>query len=735
MVMKTTLPKSVIETIGNGSHGDPFSVLGLHKFKKGKTEQLVLRSFNPFAAQIDVLIGGKKTALTRVSDEGLFEHVFPRRKNAFDYTLSVTTHDGATYDTPDAYSFSPMISDFDLQLWGEGNHYKSYDFMGAHITEVNGVKGTHFVVSAPSALRVSVIGSFNGWDGRIHRMRKHHDQGLWEVFIPLVGEGDVYKYEIITPAQTAPLIKSDPYAFHAELRPATASVITSIDNYKWSDKEWITKRKESQSHDAPISVYEIHAGSWKRNVGVDQTFLSYRQLADELVPYVKEMGYTHVELMPIAEHPYDPSWGYQITGYYAPTSRFGDPADFMYFVDECHRNGIGVIVDWVPAHFAKDDHGLRRFDGTGLYEHEDPRQGEHKDWGTCIFNFGRNEVKNFLISNALYWCDKFHIDGLRVDAVASMLYLDYSREEGEWIPNEYGGRENLEAIDFLRSFNDAVHEHFPGTITFAEESTSWGGVSRPTQTGGLGFDFKWNMGWMNDTLSYIEKDPIHRKYHQDQLTFSLIYAFSESFILPFSHDEVVHMKKAMLSKMPGDDWQKFANLRLLLTYMFTHPGKKLTFMGMEIGQWDEWSESKSLDWHLLDWDKHRGTQTFVKDLNKLYTSEGSLYEIDDEWRGFEWIDFTDANNSILSFVRRGKNPDDFTVTILNFTPTPHNAYKIGVPEEGVYEVILNSDSEYYGGSNAGNSFATAHLGDWHDQPAHMHVSLPPLAGIILKLKK
>jgi 1,4-alpha-glucan branching enzyme len=733
-VMKSTLKEQIIKSIGDGSHGDPFSVLGLHKVQKGKSEVISLRVFNPFAESVTALAGQKSYELERVSDEGLFEYVFPRRKNFFQYSLSITTKEGHTYETADPYSYGPQISDFDLQLWGEGRHYQSYHFMGAHPKEIDGVKGTHFVVTAPSARRVSVIGSFNGWDGRIHRMRKHHDQGLWELFIPLVGPGDYYKFEILSPVQDPPLKKSDPYAFKSELRPGTASVVHELNGYKWGDKKWTENRKKNQSHDAPISVYEIHAGSWKRVPGEEPGFLSYRDLADELVPYVKEMGYTHVELLPIAEHPYDPSWGYQITGYFAPTSRFGDPEDFMYFVDQCHRNNIGVIVDWVPAHFAKDEHGLRRFDGTGLFEHDDPRQGEHKDWGTCIFNYGRTEVQNFLISNALYWCDKFHIDGLRVDAVASMLYLDYSREEGDWIPNKYGGRENIEAIEFLRAFNDVVHEHFPGTLTFAEESTSWGGVSRPTHSGGLGFDFKWNMGWMNDTLSYIEKDPIYRKYHQDQLTFSLIYAFSENFILPFSHDEVVHMKRNMLSKMPGDDWQKFANLRLLLTYMFAHPGKKLLFMGTEFGQWDEWSEAKSLDWHLLEWDVHRGLQAYVKDLNKLYQKEASLYEVDDEWRGFEWIDFSDADNSILSFVRRGKNPDDLTVCILNFTPSPHGNYKLGAPVPGEYDVIINSDSEFYGGSNAGDDMVTAYEGEWHNQPAHMFVDIPPLAGIILKPK-
>lgn len=733
--MTSTLSAEEIASMSDGSHGDPFSVLGFHKIDQKKSERLVLRVYRPEAAQVFVNIGKSKPAeLKRLSEEGLFELVFPKRKNPADYTLTIVPHHGESLDIKDPYAYGTMIEDFDLQLWGEGNHKKAYDFMGAHPKKVGDVEGTHFVVSAPSATRVSVIGSFNNWDGRTHRMRKYHDQGLWEIFIPHVSIGDEYKFEIKSPVQDPPLKKADPFAFYSQLRPDTASRVYDIAGYSWGDDEWVNNRNETQAHDQPMSIYEVHAGSWRRK-GDGSEYLSYRDLADQLIPYVKDLGYTHIELLPIAEHPYDPSWGYQITGYFAPTSRFGTPHDLMYFVDECHKAGIGVIVDWVPAHFAKDDHGLRRFDGTGLYEHEDSRQGEHKDWGTCIFNFGRIEVQNFLISNALYWCDKYHIDGLRVDAVASMLYLDYSREEGEWIPNKYGGRENIEAIEFLRKFNDSVHEHFPGTITFAEESTSWGGVSRPTQTGGLGFDYKWNMGWMNDTLAYIEKDPIYRKYHQGELTFSLIYAFSENFTLPFSHDEVVHMKNAMLSKMPGDDWQKFANLRLLYTYMYAHPGKKLLFMGCEFGQWAEWSESKSLDWHLLDWENHQGVQKIVKDLNALQKQECALHQNDFDWRGFEWIDFNDADRSVVSFVRRAKDPSDFLVVVLNFTPAVYQDYQIGVPEAGNYEIIMNSDSEFYGGSNVGEMTLTANEGDWQNQPANLRLTIPPLAGVILKPKK
>ncbi len=733
--MSSKLSKETITSISDGTHSDPFSILGLHSIMQKDKTKLVIRAFRPEAKELFVLIGSSKPVeIKRISEEGLFEGVIPRRKNKFDYKLSIVPYEGKNFVINDAYSFSTQINDFDLQLWGEGNHQKAYDFMGAHPKKIGKVEGTHFVVSAPDAKRVSVVGTFNNWDGRVHSMRKFHEQGIWEIFIPHVKEGDLYKFEIKTSVQDVPLLKSDPYAFRAELRPNTSSIVTDIEGFQWSDKNWINNRTENQAQDKPVSVYEVHLGSWKRNVEDHTSFLSYRDLATELLPYVKEMGFTHIELLPIAEHPYDPSWGYQITGYYAPTSRFGNPKDLMFFVDECHKAGIGVLLDWVPAHFAKDDHGLRRFDGTGLYEHEDPRQGEHLDWGTCIFNFGRTEVINFLVSNAVYWCEKFHIDGLRVDAVASMLYLDYSRKDGEWIPNKYGGRENIEAINFLRKFNDVLHVLFPGVITFAEESTSWGGVSRPTGTGGLGFDYKWNMGWMNDTLSYIKKDPIHRKYHQDQLTFSLIYAFSEHFTLPFSHDEVVHMKQSMLSKMPGDDWQKFANLRLLYAYMYTHPGKKLLFMGCEFGQWSEWNHNNSLDWHLLEWGKHKGLQQLVKDLNKVSKQEPALHEVDSDWRGFEWVDVSDADNSLISYIRRGKDADDFVIVVLNFTPMVHHGYQIGVPKDGKYEIIMNTDSEYYGGSNAGDSSLNGKWGDWHNQPAYINLTIPPLAGLIIKPK-
>jgi len=730
-----TLKIEEIAAISNGSHGDPFSLLGLHEVSDGGKKKLSVRTFQPNAKSVNVIPEhGKPAALFRISDEGLFEYTFPRRKKSFQYDLEIIPFEGETYRITDPYQFGSQLSDFDLQLWGEGNHHHSYNWLGAHVREVSGVKGTHFVVVAPEAGRVSVIGSFNNWDGRVHPMRVHAAQGLWEIFIPHIGPGDLYKYEIKPKFSDKLLIKSDPYAFYSEIRPGTASKVWES-SFRWSDSDWINNRQEIQSQDKPLSVYEIHPGSWRRKADEDPGFLNYSELADQLIPYLQEMGYTHVELMPVAEHPYDPSWGYQITGYYAVTSRYGTPDQFKYFVNQCHKAGIGVFIDWVPGHFTKDEHGLRMFDGTSLYEHADPRQGEHSEWGTNIFNYGRTEVINFLISNAVFWFDEYHIDGLRVDAVASMLYLDYSREEGDWIPNRYGGRENLEAINFLRRFNEVIHGYYPGVLTMAEESTSWQGVSRPVDAGGLGFDYKWNMGWMNDTLTYISKDPIYRKYHQGQLTFSMIYAFTENFILPFSHDEVVHMKQSMLSKMPGDDWQKFANLRLLYTYMYGHPGKKLLFMGCEFGQWSEWDHSHSLDWHLLQWETHKGLKQLVRDLNVMYRNEPAMHEVDSKWEGFEWIDMSDADNSLLSFIRRGKNPDDYLIFILNFTPSVHNNYKIGVPEAVAYTTLLNSDSEFYWGSNAGDPEIQANDGDWHGRPAHIKLTIPPLAGLILKPKR
>jgi 1,4-alpha-glucan branching enzyme len=581
---------------------------------------------------------------------------------------------------------------------------------------------------------VSVIGDFNDWDRRRHPLRKHIPSGLWELFVPGIGAGAIYKYQIRHQDQS--LEKADPYGFAAELPPRTASKVADLDRYTWCDNDWMATRAGRNALDAPMSIYEVHLGSWRRPGEEPTRWLDYRDLAHQLVDYCKEMGYTHLELMPVSEHPFSGSWGYQTVGYYSVTSRYGSPEDFMYFVDHCHQNGIGVLIDWVPAHFPRDAHGLRMFDGTHLYEHADPRQGEHPDWGTLIFNYGRDEVRNFLISNALFWLDKYHIDGLRVDAVASLIYLDYSRKAGEWIPNEFGGRENLQAISFIKEFNEQVHAQYPGTLTVAEESTAWTGVSRPTYLGGLGFSLKWNMGWMNDTLRYIHHDPVHRKFHHDELTFSLIYAFTENFVLPFSHDEVVHGKGSLLDQVPGDLWQKFANLRLLYGYMFGHPGKKLLFMGSEFGQWTEWNYDTSLQWDLLQWSSHRTLQKFVSDLNRIYRREPALHQIDFESAGFEWIDCHNYEQSTLAWLRRAKDPSDFVLVACNFTPVPRLTHRLGVPELCWYEEILNSDSTYYGGSNLGNGAGSmAEELPWDGRPYSIPITLPPLGCVMMKPRR
>ena len=629
-------------------------------------------------------------------------------------------------------SVSPLLTEYDLFLFGKSDHHKIYQKLGAHLRTVKGTAGVNFAVWAPNAKKVSVVGDFNGWNGGKNPLTRRGNSGVWETFIPHLKKGELYKYEILTQSNRT-LLKADPYAFFCETRPKTASIVGDIDSYEWGDEEWMRKRDRQNPLDGPVSIYEVHAGSWKRIAEEDNRFLTYRELADVLVSYVKDMGFTHIEFLPIMAHPYDPSWGYQVSGYYSPTPRHGTLEDFMYLVDYCHQNEIGVILDWVPAHFPEDAHGLVEFDGTCLYEHADPRRGKHKDWGTLIFNHGRWEVSNFLIANAIFWLEKYHIDGLRVDAVASMLYLDYSRGEGEWIPNKYGGRENLEAIDFLQRLNKLVYQYFPGILMMAEESTAWSGVTKPTYLGGLGFGLKWNMGWMHDTLYYMSKDPIYRKYHQDKLTFSLLYAFQENFVLPLSHDEVVHGKGSLLSKMPGDVWQKFANLRLLFGFMFAHPGKKLLFMGSEIGQWDEWDSKSDLDWDLLNYDTHAELQRFLKDLNHLYRRELSLYEVDFHHSGFEWIDFHDVDRSTISFSRKGKGQKDILIVICNFTPVPRMNYKIGVPSGGFYKEILNSDSDIYGGSGLGNSGGVfAERIPWHRRPYSLNLTLPPLSILILK---
>jgi len=624
-----------------------------------------------------------------------------------------------------------FITDFDIYLFGEGNHLKIYEKLGAHLIKFDGTEGVHFAVWAPNAKYVSVVGDFNEWNPSKNPMKLLGSSGIWATFIEGLKEGMLYKYYIHGWDNSVQL-KADPYGFFFEVRPKSASIVYKLkDKYIWNDSKWIEKRKNTNWLNEPISIYEVHLGSWRKKP--DGSFLNYRELAHELIPYVKWLGFTHVELLPIVEHPLDESWGYQCVGYYAPTSRFGTPQDFMYFVDYAHQNDIGVIVDWVPSHFPKDGHGLIRFDGTCLYEHEDPRKGEHKDWGTLIYNYGRNEVRNFLIANALFWFDVYHIDGLRVDAVASMLYLDYSKKEGEWIPNQYGGKENLEAIDFLRKMNELTHGHYPGTLTIAEESTAWPMVTRPTYIGGLGFTMKWNMGWMHDTLFYFSRDPIFRKYHTNSITFSLLYAFSENFVLPLSHDEVVYGKGSLFQKMPGDKWQKLANLKLLYGYMYGHPGKKLLFMGSEFAQINEWNWQWQIEWHLLDDEAHRGVTNFIRDLNSLYKKEKALYEVDFHWNGFEWIDFSDSEQSIISFIRKSKNNREFLIFIFNLTPVPRFNYRIGVPEEGFYKELLNSDSYIYGGSNLGNNGGVwSQNYPFHGKPYSIELTLPPLAVLILK---
>lgn len=736
--MTSTVNIDDISRIINTEHRDPYSVLGIHMIeaesKKGKS--FAIRAFFPNAREIKMVDAAtnRKRIMEKVHDSGFFEIIVKGRKDFFTYKFEVTDYNGNTFITYDPYSFWPVLTDFDLHLFNEGNHHKIFEKLGAHVMKINDIEGTLFCTWAPCAKRVSVVGDFNQWDGRRHQMRSLGSSGVWEIFIPGVIQGDIYKFEIKTQSNEL-YRKSDPYAFYSELRPNTASIVYNIDNYQWNDGNWLKDRDSSNIFENPISIYEVHLGSWATVVEEDNRFLTYRELADRLVNYVKELGYTHIELLPIAEHPFDGSWGYQITGYYSVTSRYGNPEDFKYLVDMCHQNGIGVIMDWVPAHFPKDAHGLARFDGSALYEHEDCRQGEHPDWGTHIFNFGRHEVRNFLVSNAVFWFEKYHIDGLRVDAVASMLYLDYGKKDGEWIPNKWGGKENIDAIDFMRQLNSTVYKYYPGVMMIAEESTSWALVSKPPYVGGLGFSFKWNMGWMNDYLKYISMDPIYRKYHHNNLTFSIVYAFSENFVLVLSHDEVVHGKCSMINKMPGDYWQKFAGLRVSYGYMYGHPGKKLLFMGGEFGQFIEWDYKRSLDWHLLDYDMHKKLQHYVKDLNKLYKTEKALHEVDFSYDGFEWIDCNDSDHSVVSFMRKGKDWHDTLVIICNFTPVVYNDYRIGAPFDTFYEEIFNSDSEAYGGSNVGN-LGGIHAEEYsfHGKPYSLKLQVPPLATVVLKPK-
>jgi 1,4-alpha-glucan branching enzyme len=741
------LDPAVMDKIVRGEHGAPFDVLGPHDLTIEGEKVQVIRAFLPGAHAAWVIRLADtpdpqapkppvRAAMRRLHPEGFFSVLI---EGAYEsYLLEAEYENGAHRRVHDPYAFKPLLSAFDLHLLGEGTMEQAYERLGAHPQVVDGIAGVAFGVWAPNAQRVSVVGDFNGWDERVLPMRLRSG-GIWELFVPDLPVGTLYKYAVLSWNAGYRALKADPYAFAAEVRPGTASRVWSLDEYSWSDEEWMTRRTASDPLTAPMTIYELHVGSWRSDPDTQApSAVTYRGLAHQLVPYLQNLGYTHVELMPIAEFPFDGSWGYQVTGYFAPTSRYGTPQDFMYFVDYCHQHGIGVLLDWVPAHFPKDEHGLNYFDGSHLYEHADPRLGEHPDWGTLVFNYGRPEVRNFLLSNALFWLDKYHVDGLRVDAVASMLYLDYSRKAGEWLPNKYGGRENLDAVTFLRRFNELVHGRFPGAVTVAEESTSWPLVSRPVYIGGLGFTFKWNMGWMHDILHFMSLDPIHRRYHHNELTFSMIYAFTENFILPFSHDEIVHLKGSMLNKMPGDVWQKFANLRSLYAFMYGHPGKKLLFMGDEFGQWAEWNYAGWLDWFLLGPagdhpSLHAQLQGLVRDLNELLRHSPALYEVDFSPAGFDWIDCNDADNSIVSFVRYSADRQECLLFVCNFTPVPRQGYRVGVPAPAYYAEILNTDSAMYGGSNLGNlgGVASEPIAT-HGRPDSITLTLPPLAVVVFR---
>jgi 1,4-alpha-glucan branching enzyme len=715
-------------------HHDPFAVLGPHLLDG---DRLAIRSFLPGAENAAILCEGgkykgKEFVMEKVHELGFFEVVIPACTAVFPYHIRKGLPGGDVEEFHDSYSFLPTLSDVDLYLFNAGDHHRIYEKLGAHDMEINGMGGVQFAVWAPGARSVSVIGEFNHWDRRFHAMRVLGSSGIWEIFIPGLQEGVLYKFQVRTQNGFV-MDKADPYGREMELRPRTASKVNFLRGYEWHDKEWMEEREKGRDLARPLSAYEVHPGSWRR--GEDGRFLTYHEMAEQLVPYLLKMGFTHLELLPIMEHPFDGSWGYQVTGYFAPTSRFGSPSDFMALVDCCHQNGIGVILDWVPAHFPKDAYALGQFDGTHLYEHADPRKGEHQDWGTYIFNYGRHEVKNFLVSNALFWLEKYHVDGLRIDAVASMLYLDYSRKPGAWIPNQYGGRENLEAIEFLKCMNSVVHQYYPGVMTIAEESTAWPGVTNTVENGGLGFDLKWNMGWMHDILEYFTKDPIHRAHHHHNLTFVLLYAFTEKFMLPLSHDEVVHGKGSLLGKMPGDLWQKFANCRLLFSLMWAFPGKKLLFMGGEFAQWDEWNHEKSIDWSLLKYDTHRGVHLLMEELGRLYGKERALYEVDFHYSGFEWVDFQDAASSVISFDRKSRDGQETITAVFNFTPVPRTGHRVGVRFPGSYAEIFNSDSTCYGGSNMGNYGevqAEAVPSDGRDYSVLL--TLPPLGALYLKHK-
>ena len=720
--------------IVDATHSDPFSFLGMHA-GEGEEEGLIVRAYLPGADGVEVIdaaTGKRVSKMRRVHKDGVFASSVKGRDQRFPYRLRVQYGEHVE-EAGDPYSFPAVFGELDAHLIAEGTHLESYKKLGAHPWTLDGVDGVCFAVWAPGASRVSVVGCFNHWDGRRHPMRLHPSCGVWEIFIPGIGEGALYKFEIKAGDDRLLPLKSDPYAFRCEQPPRSACIVEGFGSYEWLDSDWMATRHEANRHDAPMVIYELHLGSWRRCLEEGNRFLTYSELADQLVPYVRDMGFTHIELMPINEFPFDGSWGYQPIGLFAPTSRFGSPDDFRAFVDCCHQSGIGVILDWVPGHFPEDEHGLVEFDGTHLYEHSDPRQGRHMDWGTLIYNYDRTEVANFLMSNVLFWLEHYHIDGIRVDAVASMLYLDYSREDDQWIPNVHGGNENLGAISFIKRMNELVYRLHPGAFTVAEESTAWPMVSRPTHLGGLGFGFKWNLGWMHDTLSFMSKDPVHRPYHQDDITFGLLYAFHENFILPLSHDEVVHGKGSILGRMPGDKWQRIANLRAYYAFMYAHPGKKLLFMGGEFGQEREWVHDESLDWHLLDDPLHKGVQNLIRDLNRLYGASAALHQQDFDHHGFSWIDCHDHAQSVLSFLRRGKAPEDVMVCVCNFTPVVREDYRIGVPEDGYYEECLNTDSSHYGGSNVGNlTGVQAEARPMHGHPYSLSLTLPPLATLMLR---
>jgi 1,4-alpha-glucan branching enzyme len=722
--------KSELDALARREHGQPHAILGAHATGDG----VVIRALRPGALKVSAKASKRPAVeLTQIHPGGIFEGTIEGATLPLRYKLKIDYGPGGKFTIEDPYAFTPTLGELDLYLLGEGRHEESYDRLGAHVRKHQGVGGTAFAVWAPAARAVSVVGDFNSWDGRLHPMRSMGSGGIWELFLPGLGPGERYKYEILT-ADGELALKADPYAQETEHPPKTASIVFES-RYSWSEDDagFLSRRREQLPLSRPISIYEVHLGSWRLNSLEDNRPLTYAELADELSAYAIDMGFTHIELLPVMAHPFSGSWGYQVTGYFAPTPRYGSPDDLRAFVDRMHARGIGVILDWVPAHFPRDEFALARFDGTALYEHADPRRGAHPDWGTLVFNYGRHEVRNFLISNALFWLREYHVDGIRVDAVASMLYLDYSRRPGEWIPNQFGGREDLDAVEFLKELNEVMYGHEPGIISAAEESTAWPGVSRPTYLGGLGFGFKWNMGWMHDTLAYFQQDPIYRRFHHHELTFSLMYAFSENFVLPLSHDEVVHGKGSLYTKMAGSDpWQKLANLRALYAYMWAHPGKKLLFMGCELAQEAEWSHERSLDWHLLEQPAHAGIQSLIRDLNHRYRDEPALWELDSDPAGFWWLEPNDADNNTLAFARQSRDGTRVLVFVANLSPVPRPAYRLGLPRSSRWREAINTDSAYYGGSDVGN------LGGvepepipWHGQPFSAELTLPPLAAIWL----